>query len=197
MSTTIFDKHGNALTIDGATATLNGQPITTKVNPRANSNGTSVYVNHNGSIVSFSNLSVEQANAVNDYNAQRTARKATSGNTRTIRGFVHSTDYASVEEMLNDTLAPIEVVKMRSIVDARKVSKDLFLREATAKLEQAQKEFDELQTAWDTANTIDDNELNTQLEQLRQDCNKQFAIDRIAKLNKNDLQAMLLELLSK
>lgn len=195
MTTTILDKHNNALTIDGATATLNGQPISTKIQPRAN--GTSFYINYNGATLSFSNLTTEQANAVNNYNAQRISTRNASGIVRAPKNFVHSTDYASVDEMLTDTLAPIEVVKMRSIVNARKVSKECFMREATAKLEQARKEYDELLTAWQTANELTDDELNAQLEQLRQDCNKQFTIDRVARLNKNDLQALLLELLNK
>ena len=126
MTTTIYDKHNNALTIDGATATLNGMPISTKVQPRAN--GTSFYINYNGATLSFSNLTTEQANAVNNYNAQRTATRNANGIVRAPKNFIHSVDYASIDEMLADTLAPIEVVKMRSIVNARKVSKECFLR---------------------------------------------------------------------
>lgn len=195
MTTTIFDKHGNTLIIDGANATLNGTAIATKIQPRAN--GTSFYINYNGATLSFSNLTVEQANAVNNYNAQRISTRNANGITRAPKNFVHANDYTSIDEMLADTLAPVEVVKMRSIVNARKVSKECFMREASIKLEQAKKEYDELLTAWQTANELTDAELDCQLEQLRQNCNKQFAIDRVAKLSKNDLQAMLLDLLEK
>ena len=195
MTTTIFDKHNNALVIDGATATLNGQPISTKIQPRAN--GTGFYINYNGATLSFSNLTTEQANAINDYNAQRVSTRNASGVVRAPKNFVHASFYASIDDMLADTLAPIEVVKMRSTVNARKVSKECFLREASIKLEQAKKEYEDLLTAWETANLLTDDELNTNLEQLRQDCNKQFALDRIAKMNKKDLQAMLADLLNK
>lgn len=200
MTTTIYDcNNQHQLTLDNGTATLDGIVLTTKVYPRTNGNG--FWVNFNGSVISFSNLSVEQANAINEYNALRDglkAKKQVHGNKISRpKNFVHSTDYASVDEMLTDALAPIEVVKVRSIVNARKVSKECFMREATIKLEQAQKEYDELLTAWQTANELTDTELDTRLEKLRQDCNKQFAIDRVAKLSKNDLQALLLELLNK
>lgn len=200
MTTTIFDcNNKHQLTLDNGTATIDGNVITTKVNPRTNGSG--FWINYNGSVISFSNLSVEQANAINEYNALRDelkAKKQVNGNKFSRpKNFVHSTDYASIDEMLADTLAPIEVVKIRSIVNARKVSKECFLREASIKLEQAQKEYNELLTAWQTANELTDAELDNQLEQLRQDCNKQFALDRVAKMSKNDLQALLLELLNK
>ena len=193
--TTIYDKHNNALTIDGGNATLNGMPISTKIQPRAN--GTSFYINYNGATLSFGNLTTEQANAINDYNAKRISTRNASGIVRAPKNFIHSTDYASIDEMLTDTLAPVEVVKMRSIVNARKVSKECFMREASIKLEQAKREYEELLTAWETANLLTDTELDAQLEQLRKDCNKQFAIDRIAKMNKKDLQTMLADLLNK
>ena len=195
MTTTIFDKHNNALTINGEIATLNGSPISTKIQPRAN--GTSFYINYNGATLSFSNLTTEQANAINNYNAQRISKHNASGIVRAPKNFVRSNDYTSIDEMLADTLAPVEVVKMRSIVNARKVSKECFLREASIKLEQARKEYEDLLTAWETANLLTDAELDAQLETLRQNCNKQFAIDRVSKLSKNDLQAMLLDLLAK
>lgn len=196
MTTTIYDKHGNTLSIDNNIATLNGQPIATKIQPR--NNGTSFYINYNGATISFSNLTSEQANAVNNYNATRTTTRNNATSTaRNIKGFVHTTDYATVEEMLADTLAPLAVVKIRSIVNARKVSKECFMREISIKLEQVQKEYNELLNAWLTANELTDTELDTQLENLRLECNKQFAVDRIAKMNKNDLQALLLELLNK
>lgn len=199
MTTTIFDKHSNALVIDGANATLNGMPIATKIQPRAN--GTSFYINYNGATLSFSNLTTEQANAINEYNALRDelrAKKQADGNKISRpKNFVHANFYGTADEMLADALAPIEVVKIRSIVNARKVSKECFLREASIKLEQAQKEYDELLTAWQTANELSDTELDRQLEILRLDCNKQFAIDRVSKMNRHDLQEMLLNFLNK
>lgn len=200
MTTTIFDcNNQHQLTIDNSTATLDGIMLTTKVNPRTNGNG--FWVNFNGNVVSFSNLSVEQANAINEYNAMREQMKAKKqvdgGKILRPKNFVHSTDYATIDEMLADTLAPVQVVKMRSIVNARKVSKECFLREVGNKLAQAQREYDEMLNAWETANLLTDSELDNQLEKLRQDCNKQFAIDRVAKLSKTDLQALLLELLNK
>ena len=200
MATTIFDcNNKHQLCVEYGTATLDGNVITTKVNPRTNGNG--YWLSYNGHTISFNNLTVEQANAINAYNAFRDelkAKKQVNGNKISRpKNFVHSNDYTSIDEMLTDALAPIEVVKMRSIVNARKVSKDCFMREVSIKLEQAQKEYDELLTAWQTANELTDTELDNQLEKLRQDCNKQFAIDRVAKLSKNDLQALLLELLNK
>lgn len=200
MTTTIFDcNNQHQLTIDNGTATLDGIVLTTKVNPRTNGNG--FWVNFNGNVVSFSNLSVEQANAINEYNAFREELKAkkqvSGGKIARPKNFVHSTDYATIDEMLADTLAPVQVVKMRSIVNARKVSKECFLREVSNKLAQAQREYDEMLDAWETANLLTDSELDNQLEKLRQDCNKQFAIDRVAKLSKTDLQELLLQLLNK
>lgn len=193
MKATIQDKHGNTLNIDGNTATLNGQPVATKIQPRAN--GTSFYINFNGSTISFGNLTSEQANAINNYNATRTATR--NSTTRNVKGFVHTSNYATVAEMLADTMAPLAVVKMRSVVNARKVSKECFLREAQLKVKQAQKELDELASVWEKANKVKEEKFNKELEALRVECNKQFTIERASKLNKTELQALLVELLTK
>ena len=185
--TTLTNKNGNILTIDGNIATLNGVQINCKI--RNSQRPNHVYVSRDGKNPAFAVENTDQANAINYYNANRQNAVAGATLTKQPKNFAHATDYATVEDMLNDAIAPVAVVKMRDQVNARKVSKSTFLLEIDWQIEDLKQKRDALATAWD--------EFNAKLEDLRIACNKQFLIDRLAKMSKTDLQALAMSMLAK